>query len=198
MLHDFGSFPGPDRYRHAGSDGPLPLGKQLSVTIHGEKVLIGTADEYVIGSFSMQGTQEALIRRDVGRRRITARDRDRYTDEQLARVRDPARRRSLAGWYRDLSFPEFFPAYASLKTDPDGNLWVQDYVRPGEERVLWRVFDSTGVYLGTLELPRGFTVFQVGRDFVLGAWVDALGTSYVHQYALRKPEPQPRRLRSME
>lgn len=184
---DLGRFPGPDRYRHPGSDGPLPLGKDVSVAVHGNKVFIGTADTYSIGVFASNGRQRALIRKAGVRQRITAADRNRYIQQDLDQLEDVNQRREMASWYRGLSFPEFFPAYSVLLTDPDGNLWVQDYLRPGEDRTKWSVFDGTGRYLGTLSLPERFTALHVGSDFVLGRWVDSLGVATVRQYPLQKP-----------
>ena len=187
ILRDFGEFPGPDRYRHERSDGPLPFGKTLSIATHGGRVFIGTADTYEIGVFSPDGTQRTAIRLRGGQRRVTREERDRYVAEQLARVRDPNRRRAQAAWYRDLQFPEFYPAFSSLQTDSDGNLWVEEYRRPSDRQPRWSVFDPSGRYLGTLTMPAGFTVFQVGRDFVLGSRVDSLGVARVVRYGLRKP-----------
>lgn len=186
IVRDLGDFPGPDRYRHRGSDAPLPLGKHLSVAIAGDRVFVGTADRHEVGVFSVDGVQRALYRWTAGDLRLTAADHRRYVDHQLSLVANPAQRRSLAAWYRDLDFPAQLPAYASFRTDPQGNLWVAGYLRPGARQSPWTVLAPDGRYLGTVNMPRRFKVFQVGPDFVLGRWQDSLDVQYVRKYPLTK------------
>jgi hypothetical protein len=187
VVHDFGEFPGPDRYRHRNSDGPHPLGRDIALAVSADRVFIGTADAYEIGIFSLDGAQEGLIRLDSPPRRVSRRDRDLYVQTQLAEIEDPNSRRRSAAWYRSLDFPEFLPAYMSFLTDPEGNLWVEEYLRPGERNPRWSVFSSTGHFMGTIEMPERFTAFQFGRDFVLGRWTDPLGTPFVRGYPIAKP-----------
>jgi hypothetical protein len=49
------------------------------------------------------------------------------------------------------------------------------------------VFDPAGVYLGDVEMPERFRVFQIGADFVLGQWRDEDDVEHVRLYPLIKP-----------
>ena len=49
------------------------------------------------------------------------------------------------------------------------------------------MFDPRGVMLGSVYLPEGLRVTQIGDDFVLGIWQDEPGVESVRQYALTKP-----------
>jgi hypothetical protein len=48
----------------------------------------------------------------------------------------------------------------------------------------WSVFDSSGAYLGTIALPAGFELHQVGKDFVLGVTRNELDVQVVELYSL--------------
>jgi hypothetical protein len=73
-----------------------------------------------------------------------------------------------------------------MLADHDGNLWVFETYRPGEYRNEWTVFSTEGVWLGRVVLPARLTPAQVGRDFVLGRWVDSDGFAHIRKHALRK------------
>ena len=60
------------------------------------------------------------------------------------------------------------------------------YYRLEEEPVRWAVFDPEGRWLGDVETPRGGRVWDIGNDYVLGVWQDALGVQQVRMYRLVK------------
>lgn len=46
------------------------------------------------------------------------------------------------------------------------------------------VFDTDGRLLGTVQMPRGFAVFQIGRDLVLGRARDEFDIEHIRLYEL--------------
>jgi sugar lactone lactonase YvrE len=70
--------------------------------------------------------------------------------------------------------------------DAEGNLWVADYRRPGDDQPRWTVFDPTGAMLGVVETPERFSIHQIGSDFVLGSWADDMDVEHVRLYRLIK------------
>jgi hypothetical protein len=69
--------------------------------------------------------------------------------------------------------------------DAFGVLWVREPEHPGSEGPeQWIVFDTDGSLLGTVGMPRGFQVFQIGPDFVLGRARDDLDVEYIRLYEL--------------
>jgi hypothetical protein len=71
--------------------------------------------------------------------------------------------------------------------DAESNLWVADYLAPGDEQPRWRVFDPEGRMLGTIETPIGFTIHEIGSDYLLGVERDELDVEKVVIYRLIKP-----------
>lgn len=79
------------------------------------------------------------------------------------------------------SIPDRRPAYSGILVDPLGFLWVQSYIRSlvaaGPRRSY--IFDPEGQWLGTVELPDNFNLYQVGEDYVLGRYRDDLGVETI-------------------
>ena len=87
-----------------------------------------------------------------------------------------------------MEIPKTMPAFTTFVVDPERNLWVREYRRPGGDGERWTVFDSEGLMLGTLSAPLRFRFTDVGADYVLGIRTDDLGVEHVQLYRLEKPE----------
>jgi hypothetical protein len=48
------------------------------------------------------------------------------------------------------------------------------------------VFDPEGVWLGTVEVPPGLRIYEIGPDYMLGRWDDELGVEHIRSYRLIK------------
>jgi hypothetical protein len=79
------------------------------------------------------------------------------------------------------------PAYRGIMLDRGGNLWVEEYRRPGDRVPRWTVFSAEGEFLGTLAVPERFAVHDIGDDYVLGRWADDMDIEHVRMYELVKP-----------
>jgi hypothetical protein len=87
------------------------------------------------------------------------------------------------------------PAFTRLLVDAVGNVWLENYRHsmpvlglPNDRADIprWTVFDSAGVMLGDVVLPRGLTVSSIGPDWVLGTGRDERQAIHVRMYRLRK------------
>ena len=50
----------------------------------------------------------------------------------------------------------------------------------------WTVFDSAGQMHGSLTMPAGVSVLQIGTDYVIGRWRDDLDVEHVRVYGIVK------------
>ena len=48
----------------------------------------------------------------------------------------------------------------------------------------WLVFGPNGEGLGSVDMPPGLDVWQIGQGFVLGVWQDEFGVDYVRRHAV--------------
>jgi hypothetical protein len=88
--------------------------------------------------------------------------------------------------FRQMSRHETFPAYASLRLDRSGYLWVEDYRRPGDEQPVWQVFDPEGVLVTSVHTPEGLRILDIGDDYVLGVVRDEFDVERVRLHRLEK------------
>jgi hypothetical protein len=189
-LDTIGRFPGAQAFVKTEGDrvigGPLGLGRQPQAAAFGDVLYFGSSDSYEIRALSMDGSLRRLIRRDKPNLPVTAEDIERYKAEELAEWQDPVPRQALERMFDFMPFPETMPAYGEFQVDREGNLWVEEFRRPGDDQPRWTVFSSEGVMLGAVETPPRFEVYQIGSDFVLGRWRDELDVEHVQLYELVK------------
>ena len=95
-----------------------------------------------------------------------------------------------SGWHCKETWQKWFnetmPVFGRLLVDDLGYLWAQDFAPEWEPPPPWAVYDTTGVWLGTVHMPEGVTVGQVGRDFIVGAKWDELNVPSVGVWHLER------------
>lgn len=89
--------------------------------------------------------------------------------------------------YDGLPFHETMPAYSAIEPDTEGNLWVADYRAGPDDPFRWTVFDIEGRLLGSLDMPAGLTVHEIGADYVLGVTRNEMDVEQVVLHRLIKP-----------
>jgi hypothetical protein len=181
---ELGEFPGDDRYGYPGGSGPAPFGRRTHLAMGAGLAYLGTGDSYEIRGYRLDGALEVVLRRPAAVRAVSREDLARYRELDLAQVSDPELRRRRERRLLEMEFPTTFPAYAALRTDPAGRLWIQRYAPPGEAGTEWAVFEPDGEWLGDVVMPEGLEVYEIGRDYVLGKWRDELGVDYLRVHGL--------------
>ncbi|MYI06969.1 MAG: hypothetical protein F4059_06585 [Gemmatimonadetes bacterium] len=86
--------------------------------------------------------------------------------------------------YNELQLTEIKPVFSRLLVDDAGWLWAELYRYEVGAPVRWLVFDPNGEGVGSVDMPPGLHVWQIGSDFVLGVWEDEFGVEYVRRHAL--------------
>ncbi|MGH7459753.1 MAG: hypothetical protein ACREMA_01835 [Longimicrobiales bacterium] len=148
----------------------------------------GPGDRFELREVGFDGRLKRLIRLDRSDRPVTERDRALFRDSALARHRGTPLEAELHRRLASTQYASKFPAHFDVMLDAGGNLWVQDY-QMFQLRIprMWSVFDPEGRYLGAVEMPGGFHVYQIGGDFVLGRWQDQLDVDYIRLHRIEKP-----------
>jgi len=176
-----GDFVGPERYRHARSDGPRPLGNTLEVAVSSRHVFVGTTDSLAIEIYDQTGRRVGSIRRSGAGRRITKELRDAFVEQTTEHLYGARRQKQRAG-YAALAYPAFAPAYVQLLTDDLDRLWAEEYTFSLDRvKRLW-CYGVQGQLLGTLTVPTQFAPLQITKRHVVGRWTDGDGTESVRVY----------------
>jgi hypothetical protein len=190
LLDTLGRYPGAESYSIQEGDswlgGGVPFGHVSQATVHGAGYYFGDSESYEIGYHGSDGTLRRSIRLNRSSLEVTPEDIELFTQQSLARARDERRRQIRERMYERMPWPAVMPAYDEFITDAQGNLWVAEYRRPGDEQPRWTIFDPNGSMLGVVETPRRFRVFQIGSDFILGRWWDEFDVEHVRMYELLK------------
>ncbi|MEX2284826.1 MAG: hypothetical protein WEE89_20225 [Gemmatimonadota bacterium] len=88
----------------------------------------------------------------------------------------------------ETKFPETIPAHGQrMLADALGNIWLQNYSIDSDQPESWKVFDASGQWLGTVQMPERFSVNEIGADYVLGIGSDEFDVQHVRMYRLEKP-----------
>jgi len=164
-----------------------PFGRTALAAVSGHALLVGNGDRYEVREYGEDGTLRRLIRRLDAQRTTTPDDLERLRALQLTQIRNANARRRWEAQFRNMPVPPTLPAFDSLLTDGDGNLWVRRYDIDAAAARTWDVFDGSGRWLGTVATPEEFRVLELGDDYVLGTWTDGFDVQYIRLYSLIKP-----------
>lgn len=165
---------------------PLPFGKQPVVGIGRTRIYVGSGDTFTIRVYSLDGTRVDSLHLDAPPQPVTPadiRDRiERYVLERGESVRAQTERESA-----EIVYPATHGAFTDLVVDADDHVWVRAYAPPASTTVSWQVFAPNGRHTATAVLPRDLTVFEIGRDYVLGKYLDPVEEQpLVRLYRLRR------------
>ena len=189
-VRPFGSMPGSERWGQV-VDGafrgtrPLPLGKEPVIAIGADRVYTGAADTYEImmhdlagkpvGKFGKPGVQLATTKADIDFAIAT---------ETAGRPEEAQQRVRKA--YAEMELPKTIPAYKAMLVDSEHMVWIRDY-RASTANSTWTVFTRDGKLTSEVQLPTNLTVFEIGRDYVLGKYVDPVeDIPEIRMYRLRR------------
>lgn len=193
LLDTVGTYPGSEALVQMGGEGErrsisvmtLPMGRSTRFAPLGDRLVVAPSDDYSLNIYRLDGTLERSVRRPFTKRPITDADIERYLQDMAERGnRDfvDQMRKSVMEAPR----PDAMPAYGNLLVGPGQQLWVADFVPPGVKApTRWSVFDSTGQWLGEVEMPTRFTPHQITADRVLGIWLDPDDVPFVRAYRFR-------------
>jgi hypothetical protein len=168
------------------------FGHRLQFALGSDRIFMGWSESYQIGEYSTDGELLRIIRRAYEPRPVTDEVKAQFRLDYEAMVRaeagdvPPEQMRRFLEFVDDADYADYLPAYSALRLDSEGNLWAEDYRIHTQSQSDWTVFDSTGRWLGTVSMPDGLQVLEIGRDYVLGLRKDDLDVERVSVHALRK------------
>lgn len=163
-----------------------PFARTTEVVAAGDRIHVADSERAEIRVLGMDGTPQLLVRWLAPPRAITQTDIDTAWDLALAAV-SQHRHADVERMFAEMPMPATMPAFAGLRVDRDGNMWVQGYRTEWDEGMSdWLIFDDAGRLTARAELPAAFTPTDIGSDYVLGIERDALDLEYVRLYPLHR------------
>lgn len=183
---ELGTMLSSERIGRPTGSSPHPLGRALRFAVSEDAVYLGTGESFEVQQYDWNGPLSRLIRWPGEDLTIREEHIAAYRASQLDSVSDeqrPALERSLM----EMPMPPAFPAYQRIEADPQGNLWVEEFRRPGESSQNWTVIGADGALLGSVALPSALLVTDIGADAIVGVTRDELGVERVQVHDIAKP-----------
>jgi len=145
-----------------------------------DRVFVGDSDRYEVLVYGLDGTLRQIIRLDRPAEPVT--DADRVTYEKLRRE---SVAQSMDRYFRVLEWHSTKPAFGRLYADTENRLWAKPHVEISFDAP-YDVFDTSGVFLGTVTLPDGVEPLEIGTDYLIGLWRDESRVEFVRVYRMSR------------
>lgn len=160
--------------------------------------------EYRFEVLNADGTVAYIVRKPFERKAVTDADKEGFRKLMKdAFEKQGVPPQMMEPILNNVSFAEFYPAFAQLMGGPDGTIWVQQIQsaddiaarNSGDQAPAefnpqdigsprWDIFDTEGRFLGTIELPERFQPVRVIDNHIYGIWRDDLDVQYVKRLTI--------------
>lgn len=159
-------------------------GKRAHINTLGERIYRGNGNTMQIEELSSSGRLLRIFRLPDYPLEVTA---DVVNAERNVRLGDdphPLLRQIVD----QLPDPTSRPAYAQIRVDVEGAIWLRPFLGRSEQggAEAWQVLDSDGTWLGTVDVMDGLRIMSVQRETLMGVWTDSLGVEHPRVYRLRR------------
>jgi len=167
---------------------PLPFGRQTVAAAQGDRVYVGTGDRFEVLAYEPGHGLRTVVRARHRPVPVTRTEIDGYkrTLVTIGAEGDARLRAQNAELLEKAPYPREMPPFTAISADADGNLWLQPPMTASAETLPWMVFAPDGRARGTVDLPAGLNVHDIGRDWVLGTVLDDDQVEHVRLYTLVK------------
>ncbi len=188
VLDTLGHFPESDFVTLAnGAIGAPRFAKLAVIMAHGLAFLRGMGDSYAVDEYDVHGRELRSMRRRFEPRPVTDALVNRLQEAELAAATTPERKAAIQKDYTERPRLKTLPAFGNAWIiDSDNDLGAQDYRTAVDTTNTWTVFDAGGQWLGVVSFPATFQPHEIGADYVLGVFRNALDVETVRRYALQK------------
>ncbi len=160
-----------------------PLGALTSIALVPGRLYVGTGDSARVDRFTADGRPDGGFALDVPRRHPTSANYDATIDRIVSSLREAAARAANRKRLMATPMPEYVPAYRTILPGPAGTLWV--VISPkGDPATEIEAIRPDGTRLAHLRFPFDLDVYEVGTDYLLGAYLDAGDVQHLVSYRL--------------
>jgi hypothetical protein len=175
------TWPGPRTY-----DPFAPAGALATTDT---SLIVWRSDKPEIRWYGLDGAVRQIVRWDHERQAVTDEDWQAFAEAYAglsSREVDPSSGQKHANELRPTAStarPIFGP---EMHVDPDGNLWLGEYVGSYRDPTRYSILAAGGHWLGAIELPPRFLLLDVSDHYVLGVEQDEWDVQAVSVYEIRK------------
>jgi hypothetical protein len=161
----------------------LPFGRSMTLALGRGGFYVGSTERFEIEWRDGTGRLSRIVRATPAPVPVTAADLDRVKAERMESA-DANWRRRQERMFAEMPVPSTRPAFGVLEVDPEGNLWVGESIVSARDSQPWIVFGPDGRLRGSIVTPAGFSVREIGQDYLLGTSRDEMDVERVRMYRL--------------
>jgi hypothetical protein len=165
----------------------LPFGRVTVAASAPDRLWLGNGDSWEIRAYTLDASLTRIVRFGREQKRVTQTLRDAYLAERLEDAEDEEDARLIRTQFGEMPSPERVPPYQTFIVDALENLWIGEYVLPGEETRTYTIVDSDGRATGRITFPSRTLPLDIGADYVLGATLDELDVQRLALWRLDRP-----------
>lgn len=190
---DFGDLPAAEMYAEVNESSfrarAIAFGKVTIAEPSGDRLWIGTGEQWQIEARRRDGSLERIVRLDRPLTPVTAALREAWIAERLEDLTDANEIREQRAQMSELPVPDFVAPYQIMGADRLGDLWIGETLLPGENARTWTVLDPDGRAIGRLTMPDRTFPIEIGADYVLGVTRDELDVESLTLWRLHRGRP---------
>ena len=190
IVVDMGDHPGDETYMAVGAGTVdvmrLPFARSYVLGAAGSESIIGGTDRWELRYWSSDGRLSRIVRIAEPPRLNGPDHMEAHLAERLDGVPEE-QRGAIRSLMERAAGPDTLPAFETAGTDALGNTWIKPFRSPADSGPdQWIVLDGRGVALGRVEVPEDVELYEIGEDYALGLWTDALGVEHVRLWGLTR------------
>lgn len=170
---------------------PRPFGARTTVAANGDWLQVAVGDSEDLIRIEREGARREVWRIERARRAVPFEDLQSHGLRRRAQVAQlpPQVANKVADAIVAAGVPNALPVHDQQIVDASGHTWLREDVGPERRDSVaqrWDILAKDGHWLGQVTTPGGVTVWQVGKERVVGVRRDPYGVEEVHIYRLRR------------
>jgi hypothetical protein len=135
---------------------------------------------------ALNGSLIRTVRGETTNRAVTPADVAQY-EEAVTDPKMPARSREMIQEVRrSVPAQPTMPAFSQVLFDSEGNLWVGEYALPRQAPRSFTVFDTAGVLITKVSVPKVERVLYISRNSILASLRDEDDVPMVAVYRIQR------------
>jgi len=182
VLDTVTSIAGDESFEGPTFSAPALFGKHSHITAHQGLIYLGSADQMQFEVVSPAGLLKRIVRIPDVDLSVSGQE----IQEERDALAGPSPTQYIKEIFAAVPEPETRPAYSDLLIDTEGFVWVAQHLGEAErdEPRDWWVFTPEGEWLGSVQVPGRFTLYEIGLDYMLGRLLDDMDVEHVQLLSL--------------
>ena len=164
----------------------MPFDVAPSAAVARDRLFITGGEQAEVQAFDTLGKLREIFRTGQPSQPLSQAAFDRAVDDEVGTAGDPSVATELRRRFVNMQRPEVMPLFQNLQVDTEGYIWLEAFRSDNAQDPEWVVIDPSGKVMGRVSTPRGLTVMQIGRTFVLGLRRDQNDIEHVVRYRLAR------------